>query len=123
MYLLIPLLMGLGSYNSIWPSLRLWMMRTIVPIVVGMAWFTAGISAWITREEFSQFAILAALVFVIYGPIFLLTGLLFPSILIPYWDWVTWQSLPYLADWIMWLIIAVGIVAGIYFLDAARTED
>jgi hypothetical protein len=74
-------------------------------IFISVGWITAGISAWLLREEFSQFSIVAALVFLACGaaswPLALIGG-----------GWNIWVSL-------FWA--ATGIVAGIYFLDAART--
>ena len=73
-------------------------------IFISVGWITAGISAWLLREEFSQFSIVAALVFLACGaasaPLSLFGG------------WNIWVSM-------FWA--ATGIVAGIYFLDAART--
>jgi preprotein translocase subunit Sss1 len=66
--------------------------------VVG--WITAGISVWLLREEFSQFSIVAALVFLACGAVNLLT---------------------FFSDLWYWFFIATCIVTGIYFLDAART--
>lgn len=82
---------------------------TIVTLVTGVGWLAAGISAWLLREEFSQFSIVAALVFLVYTAVGLVMGLLYPSEMLP------------LPVWFMWLISATSIVTGIYFLDAART--
>ena len=72
----------------------------------GVGWITAGISAWLLREEFSQFSIVAALVFIAFGAV---------NFLGPLITGVLWS------DWNRIFFIATGIVAGIYFLDAART--
>ncbi|UCH05566.1 MAG: hypothetical protein JSW05_05225 [Candidatus Thorarchaeota archaeon] len=73
-------------------------------LVISVGWITAGISAWSLREEFSQFSIIAALVFLACGvasaPLHLTVG------------WYPWVTL-------LWA--ATGIVTVIYFLDAART--
>ncbi|UCH05276.1 MAG: hypothetical protein JSW05_03690 [Candidatus Thorarchaeota archaeon] len=69
----------------------------------GVGWITAGISAWLLREEFSPFSIVATLVFLAFGAVHLLGLLIGPF------------------DWFYWFFIATGIVASIYFLDAART--
>jgi hypothetical protein len=68
-----------------------------------VGWITAGIAAWLLREEFSPFSTVAALVFLAFGTVGFL-GLLIT-----------------LGDWWYWFFIATGIVTGIYFLDAART--
>ncbi|MFW9860769.1 MAG: hypothetical protein ACFFEX_01300 [Candidatus Thorarchaeota archaeon] len=74
-------------------------------IFISVGWITAGISAWLLREEFSPFSIVAALVFLACGaaswPLSLVGG-----------GWNIWVSL-------LWA--ATGIVAVIHFLDAART--
>ena len=74
-------------------------------IIISVGWITAGITAWLLREEFSQFSIVAALVFLAFGAlnwhIFLIGG--------------GWNILNTI------FLIATGIVTGIYFLDAART--
>ena len=82
---------------------------TIVTIILGIAWLTAGVSAWILREEFSPFAIVATLVFVAFAAVYLVVGLLFPSMLAP------------IPNWMMWVFTVLSIVVGMYFLDAART--
>jgi hypothetical protein len=74
---------------------------TIAWIFSVVGWITAGISAWLLREEFSPFSIVAALVFLACGAVNLLT--LFSDL---------WY----------WFFTATAIVAGIYFLDAARTK-
>ncbi|MHA2021578.1 MAG: hypothetical protein ACW96N_07680, partial [Candidatus Thorarchaeota archaeon] len=75
-------------------------------IFIGAGWITAGISAWLLREEFSSFSIVAALVFLAFGAV---------NFLVPLIAGVAWNS------WNVIFFIAAGIVAGIYFLDAART--
>ncbi len=73
-------------------------------IFICVGWITAGFSAWLLREEFSQFSIVAALVFLAFGaasPLLLLFG-----------GWTPWVTL-------FWVVM--GIVTVIYFLDAART--
>jgi hypothetical protein len=74
---------------------------TIAWIFSVVGWITAGISAWLLREEFSPFSIVAALVFLACGAVNLLT--LFSDL---------WY----------WFFTATAIVAGIYFLDTARTK-
>ncbi|MFQ5832038.1 MAG: hypothetical protein ACE5H4_05015 [Candidatus Thorarchaeota archaeon] len=84
-------------------------------ISAGVGWITAGISAWLLREKFSAFSIVAALMFLAFGAVMLVIGLL-QSLMIPpqLWDYFLRNS---------WRMICGvnGIVAGIYFLDAART--
>jgi preprotein translocase subunit Sss1 len=77
--------------------------NVIARICRDVGWITAGISAWLFREEFSPFSIVAALVFLAFGAVGFL-GLLIA-----------------LGDLWYWFFIATGIVIGIYFLDAART--
>jgi hypothetical protein len=72
-------------------------------IFTGVGWITAGISAWLFREESSQFSVVAALVFLALGALSFLTFLIGRG------------------DWYYWFFQATGIVTGIYFLDAART--
>jgi len=91
----------------VWPTPA--SLETIVTIILGIAWFTAWISAWILREEFSPFGIVAALVFVAFAAVYLVVGLLFPGMLVP------------IPTWMLSFIAVLGIVVGIYFLDAART--
>ncbi|MFX1415991.1 MAG: hypothetical protein ACFFC0_04215 [Promethearchaeota archaeon] len=82
----------------------------ITMIIYGVAYLTAGISAWLLREEFSPFSIVAALVFFAFGAVNLVIALVDPvGIMLPTQDW--WY----------WFDSATGIVTGIYFLDAART--
>ncbi|MFX1415992.1 MAG: hypothetical protein ACFFC0_04220 [Promethearchaeota archaeon] len=76
---------------------------SIPMIFMGAGWIIAGISAWLLREEFSPFSIVAALMFLAIGAVGFL-GLLIA-----------------LGDWWYWFFIATGIVTAIYFLDAART--
>jgi hypothetical protein len=83
-----------------WPQIEY--LPAISWIIISVGWITAGIAAWVLREEFSQFSIVAALVFLAFGAV---SYLLF-SIAIGWW-YLLWQ--------------ATGIVTGIYFLDAART--
>ena len=98
--IIVPLQFYLSGFTPLMPAVSLvgWIF-----LIVG--WITAGISAWLLREEFSQFSIVAALVFLACGaasaPLALIGG-----------GWNTWVSL-------FWAV--TGIVAGIYFLDAART--
>ncbi|MHA1924561.1 MAG: hypothetical protein ACXABV_00600 [Candidatus Thorarchaeota archaeon] len=74
-------------------------------IFISVGWITAGISAWLLREEFSPFSIVAAVVFLAFGavnwPLALIGG-----------GWNIWNSV---------LFTVTGIVTVIYFLDAART--
>ena len=77
-------------------------------ILIGVGWITAGISAWLLREEFGQFSIVAALAFLAFGAVNILVPLITGS------AWTDWHRIFY---------IAAGIVAGIYFLDAARHLD
>ena len=83
-------------------------MTGIATICAGVGWITAGISAWLLREDFSPFYIVATLVFLAFGAVTFPMGLLVPSMMIPppFW-WYGFSS-------------ANGIVAGIYFLDATR---
>ncbi|MFX1542411.1 MAG: hypothetical protein ACFFCR_05365 [Promethearchaeota archaeon] len=82
----------------------------IMMIILGVVWLTAGIAAWLLREEFSQFSIVATLVFFAFGAVNLVIALVDPvGIMMPVQDW--WR----------WFDSATGIVTGIYFLDAART--
>jgi len=69
----------------------------------GVGWITAGIFAWLLRKEFSQFSVVAALVFLALGALSFLTFLIGAG------------------DWYYWFFQATGIFTGIYFLDAART--
>ena len=78
----------------------------LVAISIVVAWITAGISAWLLREEFSQFSIVAALIFLAFGAVNFLAPLITGAV------WSDWNRI---------FFIAAGIVAGIYFLDAART--
>ena len=75
-------------------------------IFIGAGWITAGIAAWLLREESSPFSIVAALVFLAFGAV---------NFLVPLIAGVAWNI------WNVIFFIATGIVAGIYFLDAART--
>ncbi|MHA2227903.1 MAG: hypothetical protein ACXABZ_00835 [Candidatus Thorarchaeota archaeon] len=79
---------------------------SLAVIFMGVGWITAGIAAWLLREEFSPFSIVAALVFLAFGAV---------NFLVPLIASVTWNI------WNSIFFIAAGIVAGIYFLDAART--
>ena len=72
----------------------------------GVGWIVAGIAAWLLREEFSQFSMVAALVFVAFG------ASTFLALLIGSGG---------IGGWWYWFQLANGIVTGIYFLDAART--
>jgi hypothetical protein len=95
-----PLLYYLSGLTSTVPELGL-----VGWIVFSVGWITAGISAWLLREEFSQFSIVAALVFLACGaamwPLNVIGG-----------GWNIWSNV---------VFAATGIVAVIYFLDAART--
>ncbi len=84
-------------------------LETIVTIILGIAWLTAGVSAWTLREEFSPFSIVAALVFVAFAAAYLVVGLLFPLMLVP------------IPNWMIWFFTVLSIVVCIYFLDTART--
>jgi hypothetical protein len=102
--IIVPLLYYLIGLPATYPD---WfpIFTSVGWIFISVGWITAGISAWLLREEFSQFSIVAALVFLACGaasaPLALIGG-----------GWNIWVSL-------LWG--ATGIVAGIYFLDAART--
>ncbi|MFW9868495.1 MAG: hypothetical protein ACFFFO_14355 [Candidatus Thorarchaeota archaeon] len=84
-----------------------WLQTSILVgwIFYSVGWIAAGISAWLLREEFSPFSIVAALVFLAFGvanwSVALIGG-----------GWNIWNSL---------LAAVNGIVVTIYFLDAART--
>ncbi|MFW9926545.1 MAG: hypothetical protein ACFFDM_07265 [Candidatus Thorarchaeota archaeon] len=80
-----------------------WVFYAIGGIFIGVGWITAGISAWLLREEFSQFSVVAALVFLALGALGFLALLIGAG------------------DWLFWFFQATGIVIVIYFLDAART--
>ncbi|MFX0053381.1 MAG: hypothetical protein ACFFAX_06535 [Promethearchaeota archaeon] len=84
-------------------------MTGIATISAGVGWITAGISAWMLREEFSRLSIVATLVFIAFGAVTFPLGLMVPSMMNPppFW-WYGFASVN-------------GIVAGIYFLDATRT--
>ncbi|MHA2356966.1 MAG: hypothetical protein ACXADC_17490, partial [Candidatus Thorarchaeota archaeon] len=98
--IIVPLLYYLSAFTLLLPAALL-----VGWILISVGWITAGISAWILREEFSPFSIVAALVFLAFGaaiwPLAEIGG-----------GWNIWNSL---------LFAVAGIVAGIYFLDAART--
>ena len=84
-------------------------------IMAGVGWVTGGISAWLLREELSPFSIVAALVFLAFGAVMLVIGLLETMMIPPqYWDYT-------LREWWRTICGVNGLVAGIYFLDAART--
>jgi preprotein translocase subunit Sss1 len=97
-----PLQYYLVTYTTLLP---VWLPEVAVigRICRDVGWITAGISAWLLREEFSPFSFVAALVFLAFGAVGFLTLLIA------------------LGDLWYWFFIATGIVAGIYFLDAART--
>ncbi|MFX1330951.1 MAG: hypothetical protein ACFE9W_05320 [Promethearchaeota archaeon] len=99
---LVHYLLGLPDPNPDWYIY----FALVGGIVLSLGWITAGISAWLLREEFSQFSIVAALVFLAFGAVNILVPLITGS------AWTDWHRIFY---------IAAGIVAGIYFLDAART--
>jgi hypothetical protein len=98
--IIVPLPYYLSGLTSTVPELVL-----IGWIFISVGWITAGISAWLLRDEFSPVSIVAALVFLACGavswPLALIGG-----------GWNIWVSL-------LWA--ATGIVTVIYFLDAART--
>ena len=96
-----PLQYYLVTYTTLLP---VWLPEVAVigTISRDVGWITAGISAWLLREEFSPFSIVAALVFLAFGAVGFLTLLI-------------------AVDWWYWFFIVTGIVAGIYFLDGART--
>ncbi|MFW9912191.1 MAG: hypothetical protein ACFFEU_06955 [Candidatus Thorarchaeota archaeon] len=96
-----PLQYYLVTYTTLLP---VWSPEVAVigRILRDVGWITAGISAWLLREEFSPFSIVAALVFLAFGAVGFLTLLI-------------------AVDWWYWFFIATGIVTGIYFLDGART--
>ncbi|MHA2360167.1 MAG: hypothetical protein ACXAB5_07825 [Candidatus Thorarchaeota archaeon] len=98
--IIVPLPYYLSGFTLLVPAAVL-----VGWIILSVGWITAGISAWLLREEFSQFSIVAALVFLAFGaasaPLALIGG--------------GWNI------WISFLFAVTGIVAGIYFLDAART--
>jgi len=99
-----PLLYYLQTYTTLLPvGFDAAVFTVIRGIFAGVGWITAGISAWLLREEFSPFSIAAALVFLAFGAVHLLGLLIAPF------------------DWFYWFFIATGVVAGIYFLDGART--
>ncbi|UCH03822.1 MAG: hypothetical protein JSW05_09525 [Candidatus Thorarchaeota archaeon] len=97
-----PLQYYLVTYTTLLP---VWspVVAVIGRICGDVCWITAGISAWLLREKFSPFSIVAALVFLAFGAVSFL-GVLVTLV-------ISWY----------WFLIATGIVAGIYFLDAART--
>jgi drug/metabolite transporter (DMT)-like permease len=108
------------TYDLLWylETFTLWLLggplhpadvTGIATIIAGVGWIAAGISAWLLRDEFSPFSIVAALVFLAFGAVHIGMGLLDPSMMLPPQDW--WY----------WFFSATGIVTGIYFLDAART--
>jgi hypothetical protein len=102
-----PLLDYLWTYTTLFPvGFDPVVVYAISWIFIGVGWITAGISAWLLREEFSQFSIVAALVFLAFAAV---------NILLPLITGTVW------GDWHRIFYIAAGIVAGIYFLDAART--
>jgi hypothetical protein len=84
-------------------------MTGIATISAGVGWISAGISAWLLREDFGPFYIVAILVFIAFGAVTFPMGLMVPNMMNPppFWWWG--------------FASANGIVAGIYFLDAART--
>jgi hypothetical protein len=98
--IIVPLPYYLSAFTLLVPAAVL-----VGWIFISVGWITAGISAWLLREEFSQFSIVAALVFLAFGvaiaPLALIGG-----------GWNIWISL---------LFAVTGIVAVIYYLDAART--
>ncbi|MFX1484951.1 MAG: hypothetical protein ACFFCP_17370 [Promethearchaeota archaeon] len=99
-----PLLYLLVAYTTLLPvGFDAAVFYAIGGIFLGVSWITVGISAWLLREEFSQFSIVAALVFLALG------AASFLIFLIGY------------GDWYYWFLQATYIVTGIYFLDAART--
>ena len=102
--IIVPLLYYLIGLPATNPD---WFITTVLVgwIFISVGWITAGISAWLLREEFSQFSIVAALVF-------LACGVASPLLALIVGSWYPWITL-------FWAV--TGIVAVIYFLDAART--
>jgi preprotein translocase subunit Sss1 len=100
-----PLLYYLNTYTTLLPVGfdPAFFLSIVAVIFRGVGWITAGISAWLLRNEFSQFSIVAALVFLALGAVNFLVFLIGHG------------------DWWYWFLEATGIVTGIYFLDAART--
>jgi NADH:ubiquinone oxidoreductase subunit K len=103
--IIVPLLYFLIGLPDTRPDWFPIIFSTVGWIFISVGWITAGYSAWLLREEFSQFSIVAALVLLACGamswPLALIGG-----------GWNIWVSL-------LWAV--TGIVAVIYFLDAART--
>ena len=99
-----PLLYYLETYTTLFPvGLDPAVFIVIGRIFFGVGWLAAGIAAWLLREEFSQFSVVDALVFLALGALSFLAFLIGRG------------------DWFYWFFQATGIVIGIYFLDAART--
>jgi hypothetical protein len=102
-----PLLTYLVTYTLLLPvGFDPAVFYAIGMIFGGAGWIAAGIFAWLHREEFSQYSIVAALVFVSFG------AATFLALLIGSGG---------IGGWWKWFQLANGIVTGIYFLDAART--
>ncbi|UCH04627.1 MAG: hypothetical protein JSW05_00245 [Candidatus Thorarchaeota archaeon] len=95
-------------YPWLYPDPSSPVINAIVSTSMGVAWFSAGISAWILREQLSRFAIVTALALVVAAAESLEKGLLF--------GFLTYDPL------FIWLMALTGIVVGIFFLDAIRIE-
>ncbi|MFX0044511.1 MAG: hypothetical protein ACFE8Z_01565 [Candidatus Hermodarchaeota archaeon] len=93
------------AYPDLGPDMLL--QTTILPVIILVAWLLAGAAAWTLSEEFSRFAMIAALVFIVWALFKVIYDLILPTGWPPEIEWL--------------LRIINYLVVGLYFLDAART--